>query len=129
MNPDSVAAVFAQLDREVWLLTASAGARRGGLIATFVNQASIVPHMPRVAVGLARQHHTWELVEASGAFALHVLAEDQLDWVWRFGLQSGREFDKLAHLPTTPGVTGSPILAGVPGFLECRIEARLDTGD
>ncbi|HYT91687.1 MAG TPA: flavin reductase family protein [Gemmataceae bacterium] len=125
----AISEVFAQLDRELWLLTAAAGERRGGLIATFVNQASIVPDTPRVVVGLARQHHTWELVEAAGAFALHLLGEDQLDLVWQFGLLSGRDTDKLAGLPSRAGVTGSPILTTAPAFLECRVEARLDTGD
>jgi hypothetical protein len=27
------------------------------------------------------------------------------------------------------GVTGAPVLAGALGWLECRVEARLDTGD
>jgi flavin reductase (DIM6/NTAB) family NADH-FMN oxidoreductase RutF len=121
--------VFAQLDRELWLLTARAGPRRGGLIATFVNQASIVPALPRVLVGLARLHHTHGLVEAGGAFALHLLGEEHLDWVWRFGLESGRDLDKLHGLAVTDAVTGSPVLTDARGWLDCRVEARLDTGD
>jgi flavin reductase (DIM6/NTAB) family NADH-FMN oxidoreductase RutF len=129
VDPAAIANVFAQLDHELWLLTAAAGDRRGGLIATFVNQASIVPEMPRVLVGLARQHYTWGLVEAAGAFALHLLAEDQLDRVWRFGLESGRDGDKLAGLPVRVGATGAPLLTDVPALLECRVEARWDSGD
>jgi flavin reductase (DIM6/NTAB) family NADH-FMN oxidoreductase RutF len=78
---------------------------------------------------MAKQHHTWGLIEASGAFALHLVGEEQLDWVWRFGLQSGRDHDKLSGLATRPGASGSPILADAPGWLDCRVEARLDTGD
>jgi flavin reductase (DIM6/NTAB) family NADH-FMN oxidoreductase RutF len=123
------ASLFARTDRELWLLTAAAGGRRGGLIATFVSQASIVPDLPRVVVGIAKQHHTWGLIEASGAFALHLLGEEQLDWVWRFGLRSGRDADKLHGMPVVAGATGSPILTGALGWLECRVEARMDTGD
>ena len=121
--------LFARLDRELWLVTAQAGGRRGGLIATFVSEASIVPDLPRVLVGLARQHHTWGLVEASGAFALHLLGEDRLDWVWRFGLHSGRSADKFDGLEARAATTGSPVLGGAAGWLDCRVEARLDTGD
>ena len=32
---------------------------------------------------------------ASGAFALHLITETQLDWVWRFGAEKGRAVDKL----------------------------------
>ncbi len=126
MNP---AALFARTDRELWIVTARAAGRHGGLVATFVNQASIVPELPRVVVGLARQHHTWELVEASGAFALHLVGEEQADWVWRFGLQTGRAADKLHGLAWQPGRTGSPLLADALGWLDCRVEDRLHTGD
>jgi len=125
----SAADLFSRLDRELWLVTAADGERRGGLIATFVCQASIVPEMPRVLVGLARSHHTWELVDASRAFALHLLGEANLDWVWRFGLQSGRTVDKFAGLDVRNGTSGSPILAGGLGWLDCQVESRLETGD
>ncbi len=127
MNPTIAANLFARMDRELWLLTAQAGARRGGLIATFVNQASLVPELPRVLVGLAKQHYTWELVEASGSFALHLLGERHLEWVWRFGLASGRDDDKFEGMVVRPG--NSPLLDDGLGRLECRVEAALDTGD
>lgn len=123
------AALFAALDRELWVVTASAGGRRGGLLATAVCQASLSPHTPRVLVGLAKHHHTWELVEASGALALHLLDEDRLDLAWHFGLHSGRDRDKLDGLNVTTAATKSPILSDTPGWLDCRVEDRLDTGD
>jgi flavin reductase (DIM6/NTAB) family NADH-FMN oxidoreductase RutF len=129
MDATAVSALFAQIDPAVWLITAAAGDRRGGLIATFVSQASIVPELPRVLVGLAKQHHTTGLVEAGGAFAAHLLAEEHVEWVWRFGLHSGRDGDKLGGLAVTVGMTGSPLLSDAAGWLDCRVEATLDTGD
>jgi flavin reductase (DIM6/NTAB) family NADH-FMN oxidoreductase RutF len=128
MNTDATT-LFARLDRELWLVTAQAGARRGGLIATFVNQASIVPELPRVVVGIAKQHHTWELIEASRAFAVHQLGERHLEWVWRFGLTSGRDGDKFTGLATRQGATNSPLLDEALGWLDCKVEASCDTGD
>jgi flavin reductase (DIM6/NTAB) family NADH-FMN oxidoreductase RutF len=125
----TAASLFARTDRELWLLTAAAAGRRGGLIATFVSQASIVPDLPRVVVGIAKQHHTHGLIEAGGAFALHLIGEEHLDWVWRFGLRSGRDADKLAGLSTAAGTTGSPILTDALGWLDCRVESHTDTGD
>ena len=49
--------------------------------------------------------------------------------MWRFGLRSGRDADKLAGLSMTTATTGSPILTDALGWLDCRVEARLDTGD
>lgn len=129
MSAEGAATIFRRLDRELWLLTASAGTERGGLIATFVSQASLVPELPRVLVGLARTHHTWGLVARSGAFGLHLLDETQMEWVWRFGLHSGRDIDKLDGLTTRAGVSGAPRLVDAPSWLDCRVEATLDTGD
>ena len=82
-----------------------------------------------MTVGIAKQHHTWELIEQSNAFALHLLSERHLDWVWRFGLEKGRGRDKLDGLQLRQVSTGSPVLADAVGWLDCRVEARLDTGD
>ena len=75
MNSAAASTLFRRLDPEIWVVTARDGARQGGLIATFVSQASIVPELPRMILGIARQHHTWALIEASGAFALHLIGE------------------------------------------------------
>jgi flavin reductase (DIM6/NTAB) family NADH-FMN oxidoreductase RutF len=129
MDATAAATLFACLDREIWLVTARAGERRGGLIATFVSQASLVPDLPRVLISLARQHHTWELIEATGCFALHLLGESNLELVWRFGLSSGRDHDKLAGLEVGSGPTGCPLLGETVGWLDCRVESKLDVGD
>jgi flavin reductase (DIM6/NTAB) family NADH-FMN oxidoreductase RutF len=118
-----------RLDPPLWVVTATDGRHAGGLLATFVNPASIVSEMPRMLVGIARQHRTWDLIEASGSFALHLLREEHLDWATRFGLESSRSVDKLAGLEHRAGASGSPILNGAAGWLDCRVEDRLETGD
>ncbi|HJT36421.1 MAG TPA: flavin reductase family protein, partial [Pirellulales bacterium] len=120
---------LSRIDRELWLVTAADGERRGGLIATFVCHASLVETLPRMLVALAKHHHTWQLVEASGAFGLHLLGREQLELVWRFGLQSGRDIDKFAGLATETSKTGAPLLTDALGWLDCRVEARFDMGD
>jgi flavin reductase (DIM6/NTAB) family NADH-FMN oxidoreductase RutF len=114
---------------ELWIVTARAGERTGGLVATFVNAASIVPELPRVVVGIARQHYTWGLIEASHAFGLHLIDEAHIEWVWRFGLQSGRAADKFRGINWHAGTNGSPLLDAAIGWLDCRVETHLDTGD
>ena len=129
MPIDATEQIFRATDRELWVVTAADGERRGGLIATTVVQASIVPEIPRVLVAIACQHHTWKCIEASGAFALHLLDETQLDWVWRFGLETGRDVDKFCDLQIRSGNGGSPILTDAVSWLDCRIENRMLTGD
>jgi flavin reductase (DIM6/NTAB) family NADH-FMN oxidoreductase RutF len=129
MTADASSQIFDQLDRELWLITARAGDRASGLIASYVAGISLVPSLPRVTIALAKHHFTHELIEASNAFAMHLLDEATIDWVWQFGISSGRDVDKLRSLTTTKAVTGAPILTGAPAWLECRVETRMDTGD
>ena len=129
MDARAIANVFGQTDRELWLVTSEHGGQRGGLIATTVSHASIVPELPRVLVGLARQHHTHSLVEAGGRFVLHLLGEEHLGWVWLFGLQTGRHVDKLAQMEVAQTARGQPRLVGARAWLECRVETALDFGD
>jgi len=129
MNVSNLSQIWAEVDPAVWLVTSRYGDASGGLIATFVNEASIVPECPRMVIGLSRQHHTTSLVDKSGGFALHLLDEEHLDWIWRFGLQSGWKADKLQGINHQAAATGSPILTEARAWLECRVEAHLNTGD
>jgi flavin reductase (DIM6/NTAB) family NADH-FMN oxidoreductase RutF len=129
MTVDIVSQIFSRLDRELWLITARAGDRQSGLIATNVSGASLVPSIPRITVGLAKHHFTHELIDESRAFCMHLLHESHIDWVWRFGIHSGRLADKLQGLATHTSTTGSPILTGAPAWLDCRVETAMDTGD
>ncbi|MDB5337774.1 MAG: hypothetical protein JWN70_3393 [Planctomycetaceae bacterium] len=117
------------LGREAWVVTSAHAGQCNGLIATFVSPISIVPDLPRFAVALSKLHHTWTLVEGSGALAVHLLTADQADLALRFGTQTGREVDKFAGVAHHTGVTGSPLLSDAKGWLDCRVEASFDTGD
>lgn len=125
----AAASLFDLTDRELWIVTAAHGERRGGLVATFVCRASLVDSLPRVLAALAKQHHTRQLVEASGCFGLHLFSAKQIDWVWHFGIASGHQVDKLAGWACETAVTGAPLLSEAIGWLDCRVESRMDTGD
>lgn len=126
---DPISEVFHLYDPPLWLVTARHGDRRGGLIATLAVRASIVPELPRMVIGIAKHHHTWGLIEASDTFALHLLGVDDLEAVWRFGLASGHHTDKLAGLPERHTPEGNPLYPNARAWLDCRVEAHMDTGD
>ena len=129
MNMKLISGILGSLDPTVWILSSSHGDAAGALVATFVSNASIVPDLPRVLVGLARQHATHDLVVGSSVFCLHLIEEPQIEWVWRFGLASGRDEDQLAGVDWRRGATGAPLLEAAPAALECRVETTLNSGD
>jgi len=128
MDQASIAAVLGKLESEVFVLTAADGDRRNGQIVCWVQPATIVPQVPRVLVGIGRLTYTRELIEASRGFALNLLGKDQWRWVPHFGFRSGRKVDKFATVPFERGMTGSPLLPGIVGYLECEVRSVLDGG-
>ena len=62
-----------------------------------------------------------------GAFAVNLLAADQAGLAARM---AGRGVDRFAGVDWSPSpVTGSPLLAGTVGYVDCRLEAVHDAGD
>src|SRR3954469_7736163 len=95
---DAFSEICDRLERELWIVTARAGERCSGLVATYVSSVSLVPELPRGTIAIAKHHFTHELIEASGAFAMNLIDETTIEWVWHFGIPSGREIDKLRGL-------------------------------
>ncbi|MCA9247359.1 MAG: flavin reductase [Planctomycetales bacterium] len=133
MTEDSIQqridAAFRQVSQVVWIVTAQDGARRGGLLATWAGRASIDPARPLATAAIAENHYTRELIDSSGAFALHLIAADQVELAWRFAIGSGRDRDKLAEVAHRRGASGSPILDSCVAWFDCQTFARHSTGD
>ena len=49
----SISGVLRLVDRPLWIVTATDGARRGGLVATWVTQSSLDPRQPTMMAALA----------------------------------------------------------------------------
>lgn len=122
-------ALFRQVNREIWIVTSSHGSHHSGLIATWVSQASIDPIRPFVLLGIAPNHFTGELIEASGSFVVHLPARSQAKDILPFGIGSGKDRDKLAGWDWEAGSTGAPRLKAFDHWLECRTRAVLHGGD
>ena len=73
-----------------------------------------------------KQSTSWPKLRDSGSFCINILAADQRHICDTFA-RSG--IDKFASLDWRPGVTGSPVLAGVLAYVDCDLEVEHDAGD
>ncbi len=126
---NQIEAVFRMVDREIWIVTAASDQSRGGLVATWVSQASIDCESPTVVIGIAPNHFTSKLIDASHAFALHLINSDQIEHVWNFAIGSGRDRDKFENVAMRVGETSSPLLEECLARLECQVFHTERTGD
>jgi 3-hydroxy-9,10-secoandrosta-1,3,5(10)-triene-9,17-dione monooxygenase reductase component len=102
---------------------ASDGAPAGFAAQSFVS-LSLDP--PLVALCPGKNSSSWPKMRESGNFCINILAADQKS-VCDAMAQSGG--DKFSQFEWSAGVTGSPILAGVLGYIDCELEVEHDAGD
>ena len=112
----------------LYVLTSAEGDERGGMLVTWVTQASFDPAL--LAVAVQKSAHTTGLMRKSGTFALNFMADEQRKEAGAFGKKYAKVGDKFADFAHHPGaVTGSPILDDALGYLECRVTGWLTGGD
>jgi flavin reductase (DIM6/NTAB) family NADH-FMN oxidoreductase RutF len=130
MPSESIRDVIRKLDQEIWIVTTADTETKAGLVATLVTSTSIVPELPRVLVGLGKQHQTTSILRAAKTFVLNLLGSTQSDLAWWFGLQSGHSVNKWsACIKHATSSDGDPVLDGTCGWLTCRVEQQFDIGD
>jgi len=121
--------VFQLADRDIWIVTAAAGTRQSGMVATWVSQASIDGQRPVVLLGAAPNHFTTVLIEQSQRFVVHLLQQDQTATALNFATGSGRDRDKFATVQHQQRKQAPPVIEPCLAWLDCRVFARLETGD
>ncbi len=129
VNPADVGPLLGGLSAPLAAISTRAGDVSNAQIAVAVTAASIVPQRPRLIVQIYHTNFTHGLITSSGVLAINFLESDQLPLIWQLGMHSGRDGDKLAGLGCATGVTGSPLLEGCYGFLDCRVINAMDGGD
>lgn len=128
MNEQAKSDLLKKLPYGLYILTADAGSERGGMLVSWVMQASFAP--PLLAVAVQAEAHTTAIMQKSGAFALNFLADEQRKLAGAFGQEYAKVGDKLARQSHYPGpATGSPILEDLLGYVECRITGWMAGGD
>jgi flavin reductase (DIM6/NTAB) family NADH-FMN oxidoreductase RutF len=117
-------AVMGHFCTGVAIVTGSVQGRAAGFTAQSVQSISLDP--PLMSICPAKSSTSWPTVRSSGYFCVNFLAAGQRDLCHRFA-QSGIE--KFNGSTWSPSKCGSPIIDGVLGFVDCRIEAEHDAGD
>jgi flavin reductase (DIM6/NTAB) family NADH-FMN oxidoreductase RutF len=95
-----------------------------GLTANSFNSVSLDP--PLVLFSLDRGAYSLKPLQASGAFAINVLCEDQQHLSTNFARSLT---DKWSGVDYEIWETGSPILKGAIAVFECEIHSMYDGGD
>lgn len=112
----------------LYVLTAKDGDEIGAAGVNWLTQASFEP--PLVAVGVKADNDSHAIIERTGAFAVNVLADDQLDIGKAFFRTTTVEADTLNGYRFENGPeTGAPLLVDLPWWFEARVTDTVARGD
>lgn len=118
--------VMRQWASGVSIATMQTEERRHGL--TISGFLSISPEPPLVLISVGQELTSDTLLQASGAYAINVLRDDQHELADRFAGRLG-DVDRFEGLSTHTAATGAPILDDCLAWLDCRIVSSHVVGD
>lgn len=125
INPALFRSVLGHAPTSVVVVTGcdASGKPFGITIGSFVS-VSLDP--PLVGFLPGTSSRSWNAIQESGHFCVNILGADQEDLCWKFAKEGDDKFDGINW---TPSSTGSPVLPGVIGVIDCSIESQDVVGD
>ncbi|HET7195744.1 MAG TPA: flavin reductase family protein [Nocardioides sp.] len=109
----------------ITVVTAVSGGDPVGMTCQSFMSVSLEP--PLVLFSPAKTSRAWPAIQRSGRFCVNFLAADQEPLS---NIMASRGVDKFASLEwTATPETGSPLLDGALGYVDCTIHAVHETGD
>jgi flavin reductase (DIM6/NTAB) family NADH-FMN oxidoreductase RutF len=128
MDADAKKVALRAINYGLYVLTAIDGDEIGAAGVNWLTQASFAP--PLIAVGVKNDNDSHAIIERTGAFAVNVLGEDQLDIGKAFFRTTVVEGDTLNGYRFEPGPeTGAPLLVDLPYWFEARVTDTVKRGD
>ena len=88
--------------------------------------ASLSLDPPQVLFCAGKTSSSWPKVRSAGSFCVNLLADDQEDVSRVF---ASKAEDKFSEIGWKRSGNGSPLLAGVLGYIDCTIENVVESGD
>ncbi len=127
-NNKDIAKVLAKLDYDICVVTMGKGSSGNALTVSWLTQVSGAP--PMIAMAIKSSHQSTPMLKEAGAFAVNFLSDNQETTAKAYYGPAESGYDKLSGstLGDAP-VTGSPLLSGVVGYLDCKIETSVIAGD
>lgn len=98
-----------------------------GMTASSFTSVSLDP--PLVSVSLAKKLNTHALIQKTQVFAVNILAADQIETAKIFAGYYKEVQNRFEGLECTTAVTGSPLLPGTLGWLDCKVVYAYEGGD
>ncbi|MCR5784348.1 MAG: flavin reductase [Eubacterium sp.] len=112
----------------VFMLGARSGEKKNGCITNTCIQVANSP--TRIAIAVINTNYTCDLIKESGVFTMSLLDQSiTFETIKHFGMQSGRDVDKLDGLPLPEDENGVPYMNwGSCAMISAKVVSSQDLG-
>ncbi|MGF1478822.1 MAG: diflavin flavoprotein [Cyanophyceae cyanobacterium] len=110
------------------VVTTQQGELSGGMLASWVSQATFNP--PGLTVAVAKERAIESLLHSGEHFVLNILEEGKhLGLMKHFLKPFAPGEDRFAGVKTGESESGCPVLSDALAYVECRVDSRMECGD
>lgn len=127
MSDDPIKDALKRIPYGFYSITARSEDDLNAMVANWVTQVSFTPRL--VAVGIAKDAYTHQLIGEGGVFAVNIFNKDDQDALMPFTKSRDKKPEKMeeASYEAAPE-TGCPILEGAAAYVECEVVEIVDVG-
>lgn len=128
MPDKNISAVLRRLEYGVYVVTMGKGNVGNAFTASWVTQISSAP--PMIALAVHNKHQSSRYLQEQGAFVLNLVDKNQIAVAQTYYGPAESGYEKLKHAAVTASpVTGTAMLNGALGYLDCRIVKMVPAGN
>jgi flavin reductase (DIM6/NTAB) family NADH-FMN oxidoreductase RutF len=117
-----------RLEYGVYVVSMGKGQEGNAFTGSWISQVSSEP--PMVAIAVHNKHQSARLLNEAPAFVINILTDNGVAVAKAYYGPAESGYQKLqAKEVTAAPATGTPVLAGASGWLDCKIVNRVVTGN
>ncbi|MDF1544841.1 MAG: flavin reductase family protein [bacterium] len=121
-------AVLKKLEYGIYVVSMGKGTEGNAFTASWLTQVSSEP--PAVAISVNNRHQSTRYLKETRAFVVNLLGEGQEGVAKTYYGPAESGYEKLAGTSVTDSpVTGSPMIPGASGYLDCKIIEMVEVGN
>ncbi len=123
-----IAKALRKLEYGVHVITLGKGTEGNAFTASWVSQVSSEP--PMVILAVHDSHQSSPLLRQHPAFVINLICASNVEFAKTYYGPAESGYKKLenAHVKDSPA-TGSPILEGAAGYLDCKVVKQVPAGN
>jgi flavin reductase (DIM6/NTAB) family NADH-FMN oxidoreductase RutF len=111
----------------VTVVTTKYNNEKHGMTANAFTSVSLNP--PLILVSIDKRANMHGIIMEHDSFCVNFLSENRREWSDWWAGRAPKDVDQFADIPHTDGTTGSPVLEGCLGYIDCKVWERYPGGD